>query len=69
MDELEDARVAAMMSPQEITMRFTKLFGREMTPEERQAFFLPDGSSVAKKGEPVIPDRISLLSRNATSSD
>ncbi len=28
------------MSPDEILMRFKKLFGREMTDQERQAFFL-----------------------------
>jgi hypothetical protein len=69
MDELEDARTEAMMSHQEITNRFTKLFGREMTPEERKAFFLPNGSSVAREGDLLSLDRISLLSRCATSSE
>jgi hypothetical protein len=30
----------AEMSYEEIIQRFKKLFGREMTPKERQAFFL-----------------------------
>jgi len=42
MDELEEARLRdAMMSHHEIMVRFKKLFGREMTPKERQSFFLP----------------------------
>jgi hypothetical protein len=42
MDELEEVRLRdATMSHHEIMLRFRKLFGREMTPKERQAFFLP----------------------------
>jgi hypothetical protein len=42
MDELEEARLReATMSHPEILTRFKKLFGREMTPKERQSFFLP----------------------------
>jgi len=46
MDELEEARLReAMMSHREILLRFKRLFGREMTPKERQSFFLgPDFS-------------------------
>ena len=47
MDELEEVRLRdATMSHNEILLRFKKLFGREMTPKERQAFFLPHDSSV-----------------------
>ena len=46
MDELEEARLRdATMSHHEIMLRFRKLFGREMTPKERQAFFIPHDSS------------------------
>jgi hypothetical protein len=46
MDELEEMRLRdATMSHHEIMVRFRKLFGREMTPKERQAFFLPHDSS------------------------
>ena len=46
MDELEEVRLRdATMSHHEIMVRFRKLFGREMTPKERQAFFLPHDSS------------------------
>jgi hypothetical protein len=45
-DELEEVRLRdATMSHHEIMVRFKKLFGREMTPKERQAFFLPHDSS------------------------
>jgi hypothetical protein len=46
MDELEEARLReATMSHHDILLRFKKLFGREMTPKERQSFFLgPDFS-------------------------
>jgi len=45
-DELEDALARQeMMSHREILERFKKLFGREMTPAERQAFFLPTPSA------------------------
>jgi len=46
MDELEEMRLRdATMSHHEIMVRFRKLFGREMTPKERQAFFLSHESS------------------------
>jgi hypothetical protein len=32
------------MSHEEIVQRFKRVFGREMTPSEREIFFLPDGS-------------------------
>jgi hypothetical protein len=32
----------AAMTDQEIIKRFRLLFGRDMTPRERQIFFLPD---------------------------
>ena len=40
MFEIEQALREATMSPDEILMRFKKLFGRKMTAEERQIFFL-----------------------------
>jgi len=40
MIEIEEARWEVTMSPDEILMRFKKLFGRDMTAEERQIFFL-----------------------------
>jgi hypothetical protein len=52
MDELEEARLRdAMMSHHEIIQRFKKHFGREMTPKERQAFFLPHDSSISPEEE------------------
>jgi hypothetical protein len=39
-NEIEEALRETAMSPDEILMRFKKLFGREMTAKERQAFFL-----------------------------
>ena len=46
MDELEEVRLREpTMSHHEIMPQFKKLFGREMTPKERQAFFLPHDSS------------------------
>jgi hypothetical protein len=49
-DELEEAHLReATMSHQGILMRFKKLFGREMTPKERQAFFLGPDSSEQKQ--------------------
>jgi hypothetical protein len=48
MDELEEACLReATMSHREILLRFKRLFGREMTPKERQNFFLPHDSSAA----------------------
>jgi hypothetical protein len=29
------------LTPEEIMRRFKKIMGREMTPEEKQSFFLP----------------------------
>jgi hypothetical protein len=40
-DELE-AALQRMMSNQETLQRFKKVFGREMTPSEREDFMLPD---------------------------
>ena len=40
MIETEEALREATMSPDEIVMRFKKLFGREMTAKERGIFFL-----------------------------
>jgi hypothetical protein len=40
MIEIEEALQEATMSPDEIVMRFKKLFGREMTAKEREIFFL-----------------------------
>jgi hypothetical protein len=44
MDELE-ARTEATLTHQQILQRFKQLFGRDMTPKERQAFFLLDDPS------------------------
>jgi len=51
MDELEEERLRdATMSHHEIMVRFKKLFAREMTPKERQAFFLgPDSTEQKQK--------------------
>jgi hypothetical protein len=55
MDELEEARLReATMSHHEIMVRFKKLFGREMTPKERQNFFLPHDSAATEEN-PVVP--------------
>jgi hypothetical protein len=43
MIEIEEALREATMSPDEIVMRFKKLFGREMTAKERDIFFLGPG--------------------------
>lgn len=44
MNQLADSiyEQVAMMSPEEIVWRFKKVFGREMTPAERNSFFLPN---------------------------
>jgi hypothetical protein len=45
-----DAALQRMMSSQEILQRFKKVFGREMTPSEREAFFVPNqGASPNEK--------------------
>jgi hypothetical protein len=43
MDKLADSiyEEAAMMSHDEVVRRFKKVFGREMTSDERNSFFLP----------------------------
>jgi hypothetical protein len=41
----------AGLSHQEIVDRFSRVFGREMTPEERRGFFLPEPT------EKVNPDK------------
>jgi hypothetical protein len=43
-DDLEK-ELSKMMSHEEIMRRFRKVFGRDMTPIERQVFFLEHGSS------------------------
>lgn len=44
-DDLDEALSSkAMMSHEEIVQRFKRVFGREMTPSEREVFFLPDES-------------------------
>jgi hypothetical protein len=46
-----DAALQSMMSTQEILQQFKKVFGREMTTSERQAFFMPNqDASLDKKG-------------------
>jgi len=44
MEKLADSicEHGAMMSHDDIVRRFKKVFGREMTPPERNSFFLPD---------------------------
>ncbi len=39
----------AMLSHDEILSRFKKLFNREMTPEEKRAFFLDQVPSLPEK--------------------
>jgi hypothetical protein len=34
------------MTPEEILLRFKKVMGREMTPEEKHKFFLPEHPEV-----------------------
>jgi len=34
-----------LLSDRQIIRRFIKLFGRDMTPKERQIFFLPDNAT------------------------
>jgi hypothetical protein len=59
MEKLADSiyeRVATM-SHEEIVRRFKKVFGREMTPDERDSFFLPNQQATppsAKKCPPEI---------------
>jgi hypothetical protein len=36
-----------VLTHEDILLRFKKVFGRDMTPNERQAFFLPCESSFA----------------------
>lgn len=54
MDELEEVRLReATMSPHAILVRFKELFGREMTPKERQDFFLPyESDSISPENPP-----------------
>jgi hypothetical protein len=37
------------MTDRQIIKRFQLLFGRDMTPRERQVFFLPDATTLAEK--------------------
>jgi hypothetical protein len=32
------------LAPEEVLLRFKKIIGRDMTPEEKHKFFLPTGS-------------------------
>jgi hypothetical protein len=44
--ELEDdAELGNLHTTAQIEERFRKVFKREMTPEERHAFFIPDAES------------------------
>jgi hypothetical protein len=46
--ELEDDELAKLVdlhTTAQIEERFRKVFKREMTPEERRAFFIPDGEA------------------------
>jgi hypothetical protein len=38
------------LSPDEIRLRFIRVFGREMTPAEQQGFFSPRDQSRMRKG-------------------
>ena len=44
MDDPEESilKEAEMMSHEEIIKRFRRVLGRDMTPKERNAFFLPN---------------------------
>jgi hypothetical protein len=44
MDKFSEATYeqVATMTHEEVVRRFKKVFGREMTPSERNSFFLPD---------------------------
>jgi hypothetical protein len=49
MNEQEEAHSAPdIMSHHQIIERFKKLFGRDMTPKERDIFFLPDEAPSAE---------------------
>jgi hypothetical protein len=51
MDQSAETRFRqAMMSHHEIMQRFKRLFGREMTAEERTVFFLPREEKLAADG-------------------
>jgi hypothetical protein len=39
------------MAPQEIIERFKRVFGREMTPDERKSLFLPPDASAQTAGK------------------
>jgi hypothetical protein len=41
----------ASLTPEEILSRFKRLFNREMTPEEKKAFFLDHCPLTARKGK------------------
>jgi hypothetical protein len=45
------------LSHQEILERFRRLFGRDMTPEERRMFFLPDSTVQVDPGQPQNADK------------
>lgn len=57
MDELEEALAGGPGCPNyDILQRFTRVFGREMTPEERQSFF------ASLLG--ILPDRTKIVGRH-----
>jgi hypothetical protein len=37
------------LTPEEILLRFRKVIGRDMTPEEKRGFFLPPETPIEKK--------------------
>jgi len=45
----EEQSYPDLMTHLQILQRFKKLFGREMTPKERNIFFLPDAAKLAEE--------------------
>jgi hypothetical protein len=50
MNKSEEESYPDMLTHHQIINRFKKLFGRDMTPKERDIFFLPD-EAISAEGE------------------
>lgn len=46
------------LTPEEILLRFKKIMGRDMTPEETHKFFMPESPE-------VVAERIKLLDKDS----
>jgi hypothetical protein len=49
MNKPEEESYPDMLSHHQIIKLFRKLFGRDMTPTERQIFFLPDDATLTEE--------------------